>query len=156
MSKKSVALLFLLMLSPVLIYVFWPTEEAKIRKLIREAAGAVEAEDVEGVMSKISYNYQDERGLSYLVIKKSLEQRFQFYSDIEVEYDNVKIEVNEDKTEATAALDLRVIATFGQSDRGYVFGDIQNPARPKLLLKKGGALNRWLVMETSGIIEGAG
>lgn len=156
MSKKSVALLFILIVSPVIIYLLWPTEEARIRKLVKEASRSVEAEDVDGVMSKVSYGYQDEHGLSYAVIKKSLAQKFKFYSDIEVEYENLEIEVDNERDEATASMDLRVIATFGEADRGYVLGDLQDPARLGLRLKKGGPLNKWLVVGASGFIERAG
>lgn len=153
MSKKSIALLVLLVVAPVLVYLLWPSEEARIRKLVRETARAVEAEELDGVMSHVSYNYSDEQGLSYLLIKKNLEKKFSFYSDIEVDYENLRVKVGEDGERAGAKLDLRVIATFGDDDRGYVLGDLQNPASLDLELKKGGPLNRWQVVSASGFTE---
>jgi len=155
MSKKAVALLVVLIVSPVVLYLLWPTEEARIRKLVREAARAAEAGDVEGVMSKVSFSYQDEHGLSYAVIKRNLGEKFKLFSDIEVEYENLRVEVDEEGKEAEAAMDLRMIATAGDNDRGYVLGDVENPARLKLRLRKGGPLNKWLVVSASGFIEGA-
>ncbi len=72
-----------------------------------------------------------------------------------MEYEDLRIEVDDEAEQATAGMDLRVLATFGEEDRGYVVGDMQNPARLRLTLKKGGPLNRWLVVEASGFIERA-
>lgn len=153
MSKKSIALLVMLVVAPVLVYLLWSSDEARIRKLVRETARAVEAEDLDDVMSHVSYNYSDEHGLSYLLIKKNLEKKFSLYSGIEVGYENLRIEVGEDGERAGAKLDLRVIATFGEDDWGYVLGDLQNPVSLDLELKKGGPLNRWQVVSASGFME---
>jgi hypothetical protein len=150
MSKKSIALLFMVMVAPVVIYLLWPTEEARIRKLVRQAAHAIEAKDVEGVMEKVSFNYQDEYGLSYLLIKKMLERQFQRYSGMEVEYENLRIDVSEGAEEATASMDLRVLASSGDQ-MGYALGG-DEPARLRLRLKKGGPLKRWQVVEASGFM----
>jgi hypothetical protein len=151
MSKKSIALLFLLVVAPVIIYLLWPTEEARIRKLVRQEARAIEARDVEAVMSNISFNYQDEYGLSYLIIKKSLEQRFQRYSGIDVEYENLQVKVAPEEKEATASMDLRVLASSGE-EMGYAIGG-DEPASFMLRLKKGGPLGKWQVVSASGYIE---
>ena len=42
MSKKSAILTFLLIISPVLIYFLWPSDESRIKKLVKEGATAVE------------------------------------------------------------------------------------------------------------------
>ena len=70
MSKKSIILIFILILSPVLIYFLWPSDESRIKKLIKEGVAAVEKEEVDNVMSKVSFNYQDDRGMTYILIKK--------------------------------------------------------------------------------------
>ena len=151
MSKKSIALLALLIISPVIIYFIWPTEESRIRRLVRQGATAIEKEDIDGVMSKISYNYRDEYGLSYLIIKKQLERKFKAYSDIEFDYENLTVEVFKETGEATAAMDLRMIAMSGEQ-MGYVIGG-EGPALLKLRLKKSGPLKKWQVVEASGFIE---
>jgi len=146
MSKKSVIMLFLLILAPVLVYFLWPSDEARIKKLIKEGATAVEKKEIDTVMSKVSFNYQDEKGLSYILIKRILENQFKTMSGIKVEYENLKIEVK--KESATAEIDLRVIATIG-SDTGYIIGDLKNPAHIKFTLEKERA--KWLVIKTEGI-----
>jgi hypothetical protein len=156
MSRKSMALLVLLVVAPVLLYLLWPSDEARIRKLVAEAARAVEAEDLKGVMSHVSFNYSDEQGMSYLLIKKNLERKFRTYSGIEVDYENLRVEVGEGGEGARADMDLRVIATFGGNDRGYVLGDLGDPVALELRLRKGGPLNRWQVVSASGFVESPG
>ncbi|RJQ40485.1 MAG: hypothetical protein C4550_03485 [Nitrospiraceae bacterium] len=148
MSKKSAILLFLLIISPVLIYFLWPSDEARIKKLIKEGATAVEKEEIDNVMAKVSFSYQDEKGLTYILIKKVLESQFKSLSGIKIEYENLRIEVKEKL--ATAEFDLRVIATIG-SRTGYIIGDLQTPARIKLFLEK--ERTTWLVIKTEGIIS---
>lgn len=146
MSKKSVIVLFLLILSPVLIYFLWPSDESSIKKLIKEGAAAVEKKEVDNVMSKVSFNYQDDRGMTYILIKKILTEQFKSLSGIKVEYENLKIEVKEKL--ANAEFDLRVIATIG-NQTGYIIGDLKTPARIKLFLEKERAT--WLVIKAEGI-----
>ena len=146
MSKKSVILLFLLIISPVLIYFLWPSDESRIKKLIKEGAAAVEKKEVDNVMSKVSFNYQDDRGMTYILIKKILESQFKTMSGIKIEYENLKIEVKEKLT--TAEFDLLVIATIG-NQTGYIIGDLKTPARIKLFLEKERV--SWLVIKTEGL-----
>ncbi|PIP70081.1 MAG: hypothetical protein COW90_07290 [Nitrospirae bacterium CG22_combo_CG10-13_8_21_14_all_44_11] len=146
MSKKSVILLFLLIISPALIYFLWPSDESRIKKLIKEGAAAVEKKEVDNLMSKVSFNYQDDRGMTYILIKKILESQFKTMSGIKIEYENLKIEVKEKL--ATAEFDLLVIATIG-NQTGYIIGDLKTPARIKLFLEKERV--SWLVIKTEGL-----
>lgn len=152
MSKKSIALLIIIFAAPVIIYLLWPTEEARIKKLVRQSAQAIEEENIEDAMSVVSFNYQDQYGLSYLLIKKGLEQYFQKYSDMEVEYEGLRVEVAEGAQEATVSMGLSVLAMRGQ-DMGYVLGG-DGPVHFALKLKKGGPLKKWQVVEASGFMPG--
>ncbi|MBA3060602.1 MAG: hypothetical protein FP832_02950 [Nitrospirae bacterium] len=146
MSKKSVILLFLLIISPVLIYFLWPSDESRIKKLIKEGAAAVEKEEIDNVMAKVSFNYQDNHGFTYILLKRVFEEQFKGMSGIKVEYENLRIEVK-DKS-ASASFDLRVIATIG-NDTGYIIGDLKTPEHLKLTLEKE-RLN-WLVTKAEGL-----
>jgi len=146
MSKKSVILLFLLIISPALIYFLWPSDEARIKKLIKEGAEAIEKKEIDKVMAKVSFNYQDEKGLTYILIKQILGSQFKALSGIKIEYENLKIEVKERL--ATAEFDLLVIATIG-NQTGYIIGDLKTPARIKLFLEKERV--SWLVIKTEGL-----
>lgn len=146
MSRKTIISLVILIISPVIIYLLWPSDESRIRKLFREGARAVEQEKIDEVMAKISFNYADEYGLSYLFLKEGMTKLFQNMENIKVEYEFTRIEITEKA--AVAELDLRVLATHG-SDTGYIAGDLAKPFHMKFSLEK--ERTTWLVIKTEGL-----
>jgi hypothetical protein len=143
--KQGVAIL-LLIVAPVAIYLLWPTDEARIRGLIHKEARALEAEDMEAVLKGISYNYSDDKGMSYLLIKRILEREFKKFNNLKISTSAILIEVKKDKT-ASAVMDLRVTAeTLDQGIR-YVLGDADIPAVLNLSLEKSPS-GRWLIRST--------
>lgn len=146
MSKKTVISLASLILSSLIIYVLWPSDESRIKKLFREGAEAIEQEKIDDVMSPVSFNYTDGQGLSYITIKEGMGRVFQKMSGIKIDYEIKNITIK-DRT-ATADLDIRVIASYGQ-DTGYAVGDAAKPAHMKFFLEKERA--KWLVIKTEGL-----
>lgn len=146
MSRKSIIFLVLLILAPVVIYVLWPSDESRIRKLFREGAKAIEQKKIEDVMARVSFNYTDEYGLTYLYIKEGMTRTFQRMNDIKIEYEITGIDIKD--TSATAELDIRVIASQG-TDTGYVIGDAARPVHMKFTLDK--QRTTWLVIRTEGL-----
>lgn len=147
MSKKTFAVLFLLMVSPVIIYFLMPSDENRIKKLIREEVSAIEKKDVVAFMSGISFGYRDEHGLSYIVIRKQLENLLPRYSRINVSYSNLIIDITDDK--ASARMDFLVLASKGET-RGYYIGDMEEPAHLELTLLKISP-GKWEITGTKGI-----
>jgi hypothetical protein len=146
---RAMPLLIILFLLPIIIYFLWPSDESRIRKLFREGAAAIEAEQINEVMSKVSFNYKDEHGLSYLYLKKLMERAFSQMDDIEVEYKIRDIEIKDKK--ASTAVDVRVIASHGQ-ERGYFLGDAADPVQMTFHLEK--ERTRWLVIGAEGMPSG--
>jgi len=146
MSKKSLVLLFILFTLSLIIYLSWPSDESRIKKLFKEGSKAIEKEELDGVMSKVSYNYQDDYGLTYLYIKENMKRIFQQLNDIKIEYENLKITIS--KNIATAGIDVRVVATIG-NNTGYILGDLDKPVHLKFTLEKVRA--KWLVIKTEGL-----
>jgi hypothetical protein len=146
MSKKTVVAIAILILSPLIIYLIWPSDESRIKKLFREGAKAVESKKIADVMSKVSFNYTDEHGLSYIVLKQGLERVFREMSNIQIEYEIIRIDVK-DKT-AVAEVDIRVIATYGK-ETGYFVGDAAKPAHIKFFLDK--ERTKWYISKTEGL-----
>ena len=146
MSKKTVISIAVLILSPLIIYFLWPSDENRIRKLFREGAHAIEQEKTDDVMSRVSFNYTDDQGLAYITIKEGLGRVFKQMSGIKINYEIKNITIK-DMT-ATADLDIRVIASYGQ-DTGYAVGDASKPAHMKFFLEKERA--KWLVVRTEGL-----
>ena len=145
----------LLIVAPVAVYLLWPSDEARIRKLVKNEVLAIEAEDIQAVMKGISYNYSDDKGLSYLLIKRLLEREFQRLSNIKINYSDLLIEVRDDDT-ATAVMDLHVTSgiTGGGTGGGteaaprYVIGDAEAPVVLNLALKKEGT-GKWTIRSSA-------
>jgi len=146
MSKKTIALLFILIVTPVIIYLLWPSDESRINKLFKEGSQAIEKEDLETVMSKVSFNYRDDYGFTYLYLKELMKTLFKQMDDIKIEYENIGINVH-DKT-ATAEMDVLILATMG-NNTGYILGDLSEPAHLTFTLEK--ERTKWLVIKTEGL-----
>ena len=146
MNRKSLILISIPFVLAVLIYFLWPSDESRIKKLFKEGSQAIEKEDLDGVMSKVSFNYHDEYGMNYLYIKESMKSIFQQMNDIKIEYESLKIKV--DKKTATADMDVRILVTVGD-DTGYIFGDLAKPVHLTFTLEKERA--KWLVTKTEGL-----
>ena len=146
MSRKTIILLLILFILPLVIYFLWPSDEARIKKLFREGAKAIEKKDLDAVMSKVSFNYTDEYGFNYLYIKESMKRVFQQMGDIDIDYENLTITVT-DKA-AKAEMDVRVVATIG-SERGYILGDLPNPVHLTFSLEK--QRTKWMVTKAEGM-----
>lgn len=146
MSKKTLGFIFLIIILPVVVYLLVPSDASRIKKLFREGAKAIEGEDIDAVMSKLSFNYRDEYGFTYLYVKESMKSVFRQWGDIKIEYENLKIDIK-DKT-ALADMDVRVISSIGDST-GYVLGDLMKPVHLQFTIKK--ERTKWLVTKTEGL-----
>jgi len=107
---------------------------------------AIEQEKTDDVMSWVSFNYTDDKGLAYITIKEGMGRAFRQMSGIKIDYQIKNITIKD--STATADLDIRVIASYGQ-DTGYVAGDAVKPASMKFFLEKERA--KWLVNRTEGL-----
>lgn len=142
MGRLKFIFLVLIIISPVLVWLLWPSDEAHIRKLISQTAQAAEAGDVEGVMSAVDLTYRDSSGLSYLYLKKILERELGRLKNIEVSYSGLKIDVFEDDT-AKASMTLEVLAGE-EEQRGYYLGGPGNDVELTITLNKR-QLGKWFV-----------
>jgi len=146
MNSKKIAFILLIISVPLIILILWPSDTARIRKLIKRGADGFEAINIEEIMSCVSYTYQDEYGMSYLIIQKGIERFLKQLDKIKIEYEDLEIVVN-DRT-ATADLDVRVIGTRGEHTQ-YVAGDFDTPLHMTFTLEK--ERMKWLVVRTSGL-----
>jgi hypothetical protein len=141
-----IVLLVLIFTGPLLFYLLWPSDESRIRKLFKEGAAAIQARKVDDVMAKVSFNYTDEHGLSYLYLKEGTTRLFTRMDAIEVDYAVKSIAIKDEK--ATVDIEVRVIAGHGQ-ERGYMAGDASRPLPMKFYLEKERV--KWLVVRTEGL-----
>lgn len=133
-------------MAAAIIYFFWPSDESRIKKTIKEGSEAIEKKDLDTLMSKVSFNYRDEYGFTYLYIKETMKALFKRMDNIKIEYENLKINIS-DKI-VTADMDVRITATIG-NDTGYIMGDLPNPVHLKFTLEK--ERTKWLVTKTEGL-----
>jgi hypothetical protein len=145
MSKKTIGFIFLIIILPVVVYLLVPSDASRIKKLFKEGAKAVEREDIDTVMSNVSFNYRDEYGFTYLYIKESMKSVFQQWGDTKIEYENLKIDIK--GKNAVADMDVRVTASIGDNT-GYVIGDLTKPVHLRFTLEK--ERTKWLVTKAEG------
>ena len=160
MKRKLVIGLLSVVVLILVLYLLWPSDEARIRKLFKEGAAAVESRDLEGVMSKVSFAYRDEYGVTYLYLKEILKKEFNLLSDIQVEYEALRIQISKKNDlqgerpspdapdTAMAELDIRVVATAG-TETGYILGDVKTPVHMRFILQK--ERMKWLIVKAEGI-----
>jgi hypothetical protein len=145
-KKKSLLIFHIVFAFAFLAYLLWPTDESRIKKLFKEGAEAIEREDLDAVMSKVSFNYRDDYGLTFRSMKESMQSVFTRMSDIKITRENLAIKINY-KT-ATGDLDVRIIATIG-NNTGYVMGDLRKPVHLRFTLEK--EKMKWLITKTEGL-----
>jgi len=146
LSKKSIAFILLVIVVAVSLFLLWPSDKARIRKLIKKGAAGFEQKNIEEVMACVSYTYQDEYGMTYLLIQKGFRRFLNQLDRVKIEYEH--LEINVDGRIATAALDVRVIGTREEHTQ-YVIGDFDNPLYITFTLEK--ERMKWLITGTQGL-----
>ncbi len=163
MNKKCVIGVLLLSAMIAAVYFLWPSDEKRIKKLFKEGARAAESGDVDGIVAKISFNYRDDYGMTYLTLKEVLKREFGKFSEVRVEYDDLKIKLLKKEESsgdripsashrAIADFNVRVIATSG-GETGYIIGDIKAPHHLRFTLEKERV--KWLIIKAEGFEAGA-
>ncbi len=148
MVKKIFIILSVVLFMIIIFLIFSQSDKKRINKLFKEEVKSVEKKDIDGVMSGISYNYRDDYGFTYLYIKELMKREFQRMKDIEIEYENLKIKINDSRRNAEIEVDVRVIATIND-ERGYIIGDIRSPLHLRFHLEK--ERTKWLIIKTEGL-----
>lgn len=136
----------LLALSFFFINFVFVSDEKRIANAIDEGEKAIEAKDLEGCMKKLSYNYSDEYGLSYLQVKSFLERFFSEFQEIDIDKEVLKIEVKE--KEARASINLRVVVTI-RGEKGYLIGSSEKPETIRMDFEK--VRTKWLLNRVEGL-----
>lgn len=136
----------LLFVCAVLFYIFYPSDENRIRRIINSCGKAAASEDIDKFMESVSYNYRDDHGNNYLVLKKRLETAFKRLDNIDIEKNIRKISVSGSLAEAD--LLVRVLASKG-GETGYIIGDAIEAQKIKIFFTK--TSYNWLITKVEGI-----
>lgn len=156
MNKKLIAGFLVAAAITALIFL-WPSDERRIKKLFKEGVAAVESRDIDRIMSKISYNYRDDYGMTYAYLRETLRREFEKLSDIRVEHGDLHLKIFKTGDRETSGefstyhaileVDVRVVATIG-AETGYIVGEPKSPVRLKFTLDK--ERMNWRIVKTEG------
>ena len=146
--KKFLPLMVVAAVAAVI--VFFPTEQKRIRKVMRGAVEAVMREDVDGLMEHISFNYRDAHGGSYLLVKKKTEAAFRRYNSLDISADIVDLRV--EGSAAAVYLKVSIIASDG-ANRGYILGDAGKAMDVRVDLEK--SPYEWKIINAEGVADRA-
>lgn len=157
MKRRYIFFFALLLLCTIIIYVFYPTDENRIRKIINNSEKAIISEDVDKLMGFISYNYMDDYGNGYLKLKKTFQTTFKHLNDIDIEKNIIKISVKDKLAEAE--LLIRVLASrpggspvaTENEERGYIIGNAVNAKTIKVFFEK--SPYKWLITKVEGVFD---
>jgi len=142
MRRLGWIILVFISLSVILILIFYPTEEGRIRKVINRAERAIEKEDIDGLMETVSYNYADNYGNNYLLLRKRMEAVFRRLDDIEIE--KVFGDISVKGADAEVMMRVSALATMGD-ERGYVYGGAEGDEPVKVYLER--TSHQWKIVK---------
>ncbi len=132
----------------ITVIVVFPSDKKRIRKIIGQCEQSVVGEDLKSLMGHISFNYSDDYGGSYMMLKKRAEGLFKSYDDFEIASDIKGINITEEK--AVADLRVSLIASAG-NERGYLLGDAGGHRKLRVYLEK--SPYGWQVIRLAGLSE---
>jgi len=138
--------ILLIFIVAAVVFIFYPTDEKRIKRVIAGSEEALLQEDIDGLFEYISYNYRDDYGSSYLILKKRMQIVFKRLDDIEIEKNLLRITVQEKIAEAE--LNVKVIASEGAS-REYIIGDAVTWQGIKVYFEK--SPYKWEIVKVSGL-----
>lgn len=134
-GKKQLLFAFVVLL--LLGYMTWllvTREQRQVKHVIESIKVSVETENLSGCLGWLSSTYHDERGYSPDDIRQILSQVFHSLDDINVTIINQKVMIKDQ--EALALVTFKVVGTVQSGMRGYVAGNLNQPARISVHLKK--------------------
>jgi len=136
------SVIYLLFVRPLLI-----SEEARIRRSIKEGVQAIEAKDLGKCLRNVSLHYKDEYGLTYVGVKGLLTRIFQEFDAFEIDLRNLRITLL-DKEAASVTFGLKVKVSY-RGQKVYLLGSGDSSNRVKMsFIKEGG---RWKATQVEGI-----
>jgi hypothetical protein len=140
--KRFIYLIIFLLIVVVIGVTLIPTDRNLIKKVVGGCRTAILNRDISGFMEFVSFNYSDDSGNSYLLLKKRLEKVLDGFTDFEISTDVMAMEI--DKNRAKVHLKVSVIASEGDVRR-YVIGDAGWPQDIRAYFEKTPSL-QWKIL----------
>ena len=128
-------------------YLAWEwylSPQARVERFLNQVAAAAEEANAPKLLSFISRDYSDFRGLDYETLEARMEGGFEGLDRLNVTVGNVRAEV--EGHEARASFDLMVVAVRGQ-ERYLLVGAPMQPEKLRVHLRK--ESGDWKILETA-------
>jgi hypothetical protein len=144
-AKVIIPLLVVIVLG-VIGFLSWDSPERGIRAVLSDSQAAVEAKDLNRVMSHVSLQYRDEQGLAYLSMKRLMKMAFDRFEGLDVRLSDIRIDISKDK--ALVQVDLEVFVV-SRNEKAYLIGSQQEPVPIRIALAKESM--KWKILSVNGI-----
>lgn len=145
--KRAISIIIFLLIVGAIGATLIPTDRNQIKKVIDSSKTAVLNGDVSGFMENVSFNYSDDSGNSYLLLKKRMDRLLGRFRDFDISTDILSVAIDKDTAEAD--LKVSVIASDGDA-REYLVGDAAWPQDVKVFFEKSPSL-QWKLMRVEQV-----
>ena len=146
--------IFVVLIIGIAAFFLWPSSDdpSEIEKVLNKIITASEGGSYEGVTEHVSFDYRDEYGASYFVVKKIVQTVFEKFDKFETTYNNLSVTMNETEDGNKIA-----IANLNMNIKGYksnipinVLGKDDSFENITLTFKKS-KLGEWKVIKSDGL-----
>src|SRR3990172_2202845 len=125
---------------------YWNSPERRIRGVLTDSEAAVQAEDLDRVMSHISLQYRDDQGLAYLPLKRLMKMAFDQFEGLDVRLSDIRIDIKKDQALVQADLEVLVVQ---QHEKAYLMGSREQPLPIRISLAN--QTLKWKILSVNGI-----
>jgi hypothetical protein len=105
----------------------------KLKSIVRHIQIAIRNEEVEGILTYLRRDYLDDYGYRPVDIKEFFESAFDTLDDINVNV--LEKDVSRNGNQAVISISFRVVGTVEMGIRGYILGNLNQPARTDVFFK---------------------
>jgi hypothetical protein len=140
------ATLLALVICGVIGFWYWNSPERRIRTVLSESEAAVEAKDLDRVMSHVSLQYRDDQGLAYLPLRKLMKLAFDQFEGLDVRLSDIRIDINKEQAIVRADLEVLVVS---RNEKADLIGSRQEPIPIRIALTN--ETLKWKIISVNGI-----
>jgi len=137
--KKRLLIVPLVIILMIIVWLFYPTEERRMKNDIKNLKNAVEKESIEIVGAYLDIQYRDNNDLTHDQLKEAMGRFFAEVDSINVQMKSLKVWIDSTAADNTifgrCSLGVRVLARF-EGERVLAFGGIVKPSTVQAKLRK--------------------
>ena len=135
-------------------FFLWPASDdpTEIEKVLKKMIAAGEAGNFEGVTEHVSFDYRDEYGATFFVVKNIVQKVFEKFDKFETKYDGLSVTMNEsDDGSKIAIANLNMNIKGKKSNISFsLLGQDESYENITITFKKT-RLGEWKVIKSEGL-----